>query len=114
MTQSTPEDPLAADEAFVDAVLLGKRTRAARDAADRMEGARDAAIRKAARLGVNRNALARELGIVRSRLYVILNEPDEDDPALWEWLDEQQTIAYERWDASGQEGSVDDYWPTTL
>lgn len=82
--------------------------------ADRVEAARDAAIRRAAALGASRTELARRVGVHRSRLYVVLEEPDTEDPALWEWLSEQDDIAEQRWESNDHEGSVDDYWPSKL
>ena len=108
------KDEQAMQEARQEAIALARKLVTARDAAQRMEDARDAAIRRAASLGAHRDDLARDLHINRSRLFVILNEPDTEDPALWEWLDQQEAIAVERWEASGREGLPDDYWPATL
>jgi DNA invertase Pin-like site-specific DNA recombinase len=114
MADSTAQDTTAVEEAVALAIGLSVRTRSAREMAERVEAARDAAIRRATSLGVNREEFARQLGIARSRLYVVMNEPNEDDPELWEWLAQMDDLALDRWHQNDEEGSPDDYWPGTL
>jgi hypothetical protein len=95
-------------------VRLSVRLRAARAMAERIEAARDAAIRTAAASGVSRVDLARQLGVARSRLYVILEQPADDDGDVFEWLATLEEAAYARWESNGNEGDPDDYWPSTL
>jgi DNA invertase Pin-like site-specific DNA recombinase len=107
---STEQDTDSVDEA----IRLSERLDEIRAVAKQVEAARDAAIRRAASEGVSRVQLAKSLGLARSRLYVVLNEPSEDDEDLYEWLANQEEAAHERWFANGQEGAPDDYWPSTL
>jgi hypothetical protein len=82
--------------------------------ARQLEAVRDAAIRRAAAEGASRADLARQVGISRARLYVVLDEPAEDDFETFTWLQDAEQEAYERWDANDQKGSPDDYWPSSL
>jgi len=108
--ESSPVDTLAQLRMFVDG------TDTLRAAADRMMRMRDEAIRQADAAGVmTRVELAKFVGVDRSRLYVILANPDPDDEALAEHLFESMAElvqeAVSRWESSDYDGSPDDYFP---
>lgn len=109
------------DDDRAQVIALAHAVYAMRDALNRLESMRDAAVRRYDRSGrINRAALARDMGMSRSRFYDIVDPeiqlaPDgeldfvdfeaiERADALWE-------AAIDRWEAADREGDVDDYFP---
>ncbi len=100
---------------------MSRSIREMRSALERLESARDAAIRRLDAEGViARTALARELGMTRGRIWQIINpawrsaddaaDPDVDVELL-EFADELWERAVDAWHDAGAVGSPDDFFP---
>lgn len=93
------------------AKLMQGRILTVRAQLKKLEEARDLAIRQLDESKFNRAEIARQLGLNRSTIYLAFAKPGDEDDALYEWLAEVNQEALERWEASGQIGEPDDYFP---
>lgn len=82
-----------------------------RRAAESAEALRDRLMRQMRREGMSAIQIAQATGVHRSRVYVILSEHPEDDPALDELLDSAWSEAIYEWDRSGRADEIEDHFP---
>jgi len=99
------------ENSIEDAARAHQRVLRLRSALADAQLARDALVRQAAHLGAAKTELAKRCTMTRQSLYEILNRPDDDDGEYIEHLVDLAIEAQERWDANGQQGEPDDYWP---
>lgn len=117
---TTPHTEHDAERAQV--IGLARAVHAMREAVTRMEGMRDAALRRYDREhgGLNRALLARDMGLSRRRYYDIIDPIESLAPAgeldlvdfeAIERADSLWEAAIDRWEEAGRDGDVDDYFP---